>query len=162
MEKPRVLAATTTPYDREIPSNPLGDEALRVVLPNVVPGNYLEVDISFNLANFDIAAHELTFVAGVSFVEDPIFPADFQIIDNSVGGGVVAPGFACFRSLSLVKIPDGAVKATITVPYSTPLAIITIFGTDAFPGTPGSWLKASELAASLVSQPGTGTLAPIL
>jgi len=162
VEKPRTLPATAAPFDTEIPSDPSGTVPLQVVLPTVTPGNFLEVDINLNVRNGDTAQHEFSFGAAVSFVAAPVFPSDFLMIVNSVAGGEMAPGFQTYRSLSSVEIPVGAIKATIVVPYDNAnLALIAIDGTDGFPSTPGSWLKASEIAGSSVTQKGTGTLVPI-
>ena len=160
-EKSRTLDPTVAPFDTEIPMD-IGAAPLRVVFSSVTPGNFLEVDINLNPNNTDAIAHEFSFVAAVSFAAAPVFPADFQIISNSVAGGSMAPGFQTYRSLSSVEIPVGATKATIAVPYNNAnLAFITIYGTDSFAFTPGSWLKASEVAGSSVTQPGSGTLLPI-
>ena len=164
VEKPRTLPATAAPFDTEIPSDPSGTVPLRVVLPSVTPGNFLEVDVSLNVQNPDApnAQHEFSFAAAVSFVAAPVFPADFQMIVNSIAGGQMAPGFQTYRSLSSVEIPVGATKATIAVPYDNAnLLLILIYGTAGFSSTPGSWLKASEIAGSSVTQKGTGALAPI-
>jgi hypothetical protein len=163
IEKSRTLPATAVPFDTEIPSDPSGTVPLRVVLPIVTPGNFLEVDVSLNVQNPDApnANHEFSFGVAVSFVAAPVFPTDFLMIVNSVAGGSMAPGFQTYRSLSSVEIPVGATKATIAVPYNNAnLALITIYGTDGFPSVPGSWLKASEIAGASVTQQGTGTLAP--
>jgi hypothetical protein len=161
VEKTRTLPATVGPFDTEIPSNPSGTVPLRVVLPVVTPGNFLEVDVSLNVQNPDVpnANHEFSFGVAVSFVAAPVFPADFLMIVNSVAGGDMAPGFQTYRSLSSVRIPVGATKATIAVPYNNAnLPLIVINGSDGFTSVPGSWLKASEIAGASVTQAGTGTL----
>jgi hypothetical protein len=134
---------------------------LQVLLPGVVPGNVLEVDYSLYILNQNLGGEPIFFATVVSFVDSPVFPADYAIVSSATAGmsppAVGSPYL--YRSLSAVVIPPGAVNATVRVAYNdAALGAFLVYGADGV--ITASTLKASELSAGVVSQPGESTLIP--
>jgi len=162
--KSQPLAASNgfvTPVPRSATPTPL-----QVQLPNVTPGNSLEIDFSGEMLNQGEGGEPISFIAVVSFDGNTVFaPASsFFAVNNSQSGGNAQNGnlveVRCFAS---VVIPDGATIATVQILYDDLGAgVYSIFGTDTAlaPGTPSITLKASEIAAASVSQPGPSSLIP--
>jgi hypothetical protein len=158
--KTQTLQAVVGPFltvPRDADLNPL-----QVQLPNVTPGNILEVDFSGNLVNGGDGSSNIAFIAVVSFDGSTVFPTNFFGINNSqIGDFVDAGGVAKFRSLTAVVIPDGATTATVQIIYNDAgFGGFGISGTDAglATGFPGFTLKASEISAASVPQPGPSNL----
>jgi len=152
---------TGTPFLATIPKN-IALDPLQVVLPGVVPGNVLEVDINVYVRNDNAGAAPFAVAAAVSFVDAPVFPADFALINNSIASVVAEISTSTiYRSLTAVVIPPGATKATVRVAFDDgDLGNFSVDGSDSFPSTPGSQLKASEIAQDTVTQAVPFTLVP--
>jgi len=152
-------AGPTTTIPRDVALAPL-----QVQLPGVVPGNVLEVDFNLNLPNGGDDPVQVAVFGVVSFDGTTVLaPASsFFFIDNSQTGNTVDPGrVGNLRSLTAVIIPASATIATVQLFYITDTDGLSVAGTDApFVGFPGSTLKASEIAALSVPQPGPSTLIP--
>jgi hypothetical protein len=156
------ILPVAVPFTATIPRNPALDP-LQVVLPDVTPGNILEVDFNLNLLDGTINPANFAALAIVSFKDAPVFPTDFFVIDNS-GAFMEFQGneFQLMRSLVSVVIPDGATKATVQIAYNDQnTGAFIISGTDAPGILPGSTLKASEYDALSVPQPGPSVLLPL-
>ena len=137
---------------------------LQVQLPNVTPGNVLEVDFSGMFGNQGNASSDLAFIVAVSFDGSTSYPTNFFGVNNSQSGDFVAPaGAGHARCFAAITIPDGATTATVQVIYNDfATGGFFIFGTDTALSsqTPSVTLKASEIAAVSVPQPGPSTLIP--
>jgi hypothetical protein len=154
-------------YPRQLTGDPL-----RVTLPNVVPGNFLEVDFRACMEKSpDYYAEQWEYgsVAVVSFDGNPPEPGNtFAIQDSSTGHTDFAdsapPGsggdqpIINVTALAGVIIPDGAVAAIVQI----------LFESNAGFFVNGDWeeptfatLKVCEMAAASIYQPGPGTLIPI-
>jgi len=158
----QTLPAAVTPFSVTVPRNATPDP-LQVVLPDVTPGNVLEIDFDLNLLNGGEGAAAFNAMAVVSFKDAPVFPGDFFAINNSQASlQPLAGQEAIWRSLSAVVIPVDAKKATVRVAYDdNDTGGFQIGGTDAFPQSPGSTLKASEIDSLSVPQPGPSALVPV-
>lgn len=150
-----------TPIPRDATPLPL-----QVQLPNVVPGNSLEIDCSGAVQNIGEGGEPIAFIAVVSFDGNTVFaPASsFFGVNNSQSGGSAQNGeLVEFRCFAAVVIPDGATIATVQILYDDEAnGAYAIFGTDTAlsPGTPSITLKVSEISAASVSQPGPSNLIP--
>lgn len=149
-----------------VPRNEAGDP-LRVVLPNVTPGNFLEIDFRMQFTSEDIyyyAELEIDFVAIVSFDgSDPVIgPPSFLLFNSSAG--VVAdplddPGSRrrnC-NSIAVGEIPEGATVATVEILYQGgPVEFdIEVDDEPELQESAGT-LKVTELNADVMTQPGPG------
>jgi hypothetical protein len=159
-EKSQPLGTTST-FLATIPKNAALDP-LQVVLPGVVPGNVLEVDLSVYIRNQNAGVELFSVAAAVSFVDAPVFPADFALINSSVANVFAAINTATiYRSLTAVAIPPGATKATVRVAYDDgTIGNFFVDGSDGFPSVSGSTLTASEIAQDTITQPIPFTLVP--
>jgi len=145
---------------------------LRVTLPNVVPGNFLEVDFRACMEksqDYYAEQWEYASVAIVTFDGNPPEPGNtFAIQDSSTGHTDFAdsapPGsggeqpIINVTALAGVIIPAGAVTVIVQI----------LFESNAGFFVNGDWesatfatLKCCEMAAASIYQPGPGTLIPI-
>lgn len=148
----------------------VGSTPLRVVLPNVKPGHFLEVDWRLNLLGGGGGAYpnEISFAASaiVTFDGSTTFPGTFQFINDSQGsssfGNFTTPDqeFESISALALVLIPAGATIATVELFYASD-GFVGVDGTAKTPSGLSATLKATELSANVVSQPGPGNLSPV-
>jgi hypothetical protein len=147
----------------KFPRNLAGDP-VKVILPNVIPGNALEVDWRANLVSQEGGAYAVTFgfamVALVSFDgSEPTSPSltSFFIVDSwgiSAFDNTNAEDSQSISGLAAVLIPDGAVTATVELLYISTGDVIV--ATEEASLT----LKVSEIGIESVSQIGPGSLAP--
>jgi len=161
---------------------------LKVVLSDVTPGNFLEVDFRASLeAAVDVSyPTEFTFkaIAVVSFNGSaPSVPSatTFYIINswttslfNDVVGSTTIGDRESMSSLSLVKIPDGATIATIEILYVSDGDVNVGGAVGSAQNGLGATLKVWELAgdtdvdaatgvsSGVVSQAGPGNLVSTL
>lgn len=147
---------------------------LRVIIPNVTPGNFLEVDfracMEKDVAYYETQA-EFQSVVAVRFDGAPPAlppsPVTFAIQDASTGhrdlgaptsqSQVEQPIFNV-TTLAGVIIPDGAVAAIVQVLFDAETG--SIVDPD-FDEATFATLKACELAAGAIYQPGPGILIPL-
>lgn len=146
------------------PRNVAGDP-LAVELPDVEPGNFLEVDIRFNLQAAIDDAYPTTF--GWSFVAVVTFDGATPVIGNAntffiidswglsefANPDVDTADAQSMSSLAAVEIPDGATTAIVQVLYISDGDVL-VAPEDALSAT----LKVSEMGVGLVSQAGPGNL----
>jgi len=154
------------------PRNFAGDP-LRVILPQVTPGNTLEVDWRANLeAGIDVA-YSTDFlweaIAVVSFNGvAPVVPSALSFfVVNSWGSSQFVnptaqiPDVQSITGLAAIPIPDGATDAIIQLLYISPGAVI-VGGTLNKQDITGlsATLKATEISENVVSQAGPGLISP--
>lgn len=157
-----VIPSTST-IPRDAALNPL-----RVVLPGVKPGNFLEVDLNLGVmlqgdGNLNTGG-SVSIQAVVSFDGSTVLPGTFAFINNSSSFVESDDNeTTTARALAMVPIPDGATDATVEVTYFSEFDI-TIVGTDAAAFEPegGATLKVTEYNAAFVSQAGPGSLVPLV
>ena len=145
---------------------------LRVILPNVTPGNFLEVDFRGCMEKEEAYYAQQAEFQSIVVVRFDGAPPDlppssdtFAIQDASTGHRDISetqqadpqPIFNV-TTLAGVIIPDGAVAAIVQV----------LFEADGAFAIDGDWeeatfatLKACEIAAGAIYQPGPGTLIPL-
>jgi hypothetical protein len=139
-------------------------EPLQVQLPDVTPGNFLEVDFRVTFQNTDEAATIAGVTAVVSFNGSTTLAAAsgwFGINNCQVFFDDIPAGDTMSRdALACVEIPAGATTATVQLLFATDNTGLQVFGIDEAlaPGTPGCTLKATEINADVVSQPGPSVL----
>jgi hypothetical protein len=158
---PATVLPSVTTVPRDATLNPL-----RVVLPKVKAGNYLEVDLTIAFAMEGPEGTGGTFVAMVvvSFDGSTAIPGTFALIDNAAGVAISSiPLNTTLRGNAMVLIPDGATDATVEVTYFLDNTV-TIVGNDvaAFEPEGSTTLKATEYNAVFVTQPGPGSLVPLV
>lgn len=155
------------------PRNADGDP-LKVTLPDVRPGNFLEVDIRLNLAGAigdGSYPTDFTFtaLAVVTFDgTDPAVPSTstFFVLDSWTGshfrdttGEGITPDKQSMSSLCAVEIPDGATEAIVEVMYLSDGVLQVNSGTDLETNTGlGATLKVCEKGVNAVTQTGPGNL----
>lgn len=152
-------------FPRDVNGTPL-----RVVLPGVKPGRFLEVDYRLNLLGSGGGdyANEILFAASaiVTFDGSTAFPGTFQFINNSQSsstfGNSTAPDeeFESMSALAVVQIPAGATIATVELLYLS-TGFVAVDGATKNASGLSATLKATELSANIVSQPGPGNLSPV-
>lgn len=150
-------------YPRDLAGNPL-----KVVLPDVTPGNVLEVDWSSTLINLlDVSYVTSGLFYALAFVtfdgSEPTIPSatTFGVVNSYAGSEFNNPDVSTsdvqsMRGLAAIRIPAGATIATVELFYVSDLDVEvtgTIQGTP--PSSAGS-LKVTELATQIVSQLGPG------
>lgn len=150
----------------------LSGAPLRVTLPNVSPGNFLEVDFRSCMEK-DSAYYsdqaEFTSVAVVRFdgapPDPPPSPDTFAIVDGSTGHRDIAETEAAdpqpvfnVTNLSGVVIPPGATTAIVQILFEATSGFIIEPSPEE--GTFAT-LKVCEMAAGAIYQPGPGTLIPL-
>lgn len=133
---------------------------LQVLLPGVVPGNFLEIDYQVALQNEGGIPGSIYIFPVVNFAGSLVLaPASgwFVVNNGQASSGLVeaSPGRSVpLRGLISVEIPPGATDAVVQLFYSNDIPDFTIGGTvPLIGGSPGSTLKVTELEASVVSQP---------
>lgn len=155
------------------PRNVAGDP-IKVILPGVTPGNFLEVDWRLNLnAALDVS-YPTTFdfqaIAMVTFDgTDPTVPSanTFFIVDSWGSSLFVDPDGATadnqsISGLAAVLIPDGATDATVELLYITTGDTVVGGTTTKQRDVNGlsATLKATEIHQDIMSQGGPGNLSP--
>lgn len=156
------------------PRNQVGDP-VRVVLPSVRPGNFLEVDMRFTLqaATGDQSYPTNLFFNAIAVVtfdgSDPTVPSatTFFIMDSwtgsffndLLGGEAPVADKRSMSSLCAVEIPDGATDATVEIIFLSDGVLIVNGGNVNTVGL-GVTLKATEKGVNAVTQPGPGSLVP--
>lgn len=160
-------------FPRDITGDPL-----QVTLPNVVPGNFLEVDFRACMEksqDYYAEQWEYASVAIVSFDGNPPEPGNaFAIQDSSTGHTDFAdsapPGSGGDQPIINVTALAGFVIPDEAVLGFPPVAAIVhiLFESNAGFFVSGDWedatfatLKVCEMAAASIYQPGPGTLIPI-
>lgn len=144
---------------RDLDGNPL-----QVILPNVTPGNFLEIEYRFLLPNFGEGDLSVVFRPVVSFdgVEPAVFPTNFFYANNGNSGGesvLASDTILVCTQIVLVEIPPGAVTAIVQVFYEASDSGLQINGTDLSGSDQSSGtLKATEIDAAIVAQAGPSTL----
>jgi hypothetical protein len=142
-----------------IPRSDAPPAPLQVQLPNVTPGNILEVD--FNIGFAMLAPVTLTLFPVVSFDGSVVVGPGWFVINNGMEVGKIGPGeVSSVRGLVPVVIPEGATTATVQLFYLTDEETVLIGGFDSLGFIPGCVLRVSEYAASAVSQSGAAPLVP--
>jgi hypothetical protein len=157
--------------DAIVPRNAAGDP-LRVELPSVTPGNYLEVDYRLNFQNvleyYYTDPFEVQFAALITFdgtepALDPLGPTTLLIVNS--GSSIKLPplgqdvGFgANANGLAGVIIPADATSAIVELLYGGgPLRFeIEDDPEEVEPGENSGTLKVSEIGQGSVTQPGPG------
>jgi hypothetical protein len=149
---------------------------LKVVLADVTPGDFLEIDFRANLeaAVDESYAAEFTFkaIAVVTFDGSaPSVPSatTFFVVDSwttslfqDVVGSTTIGDRQSMSSLALVKIPDGATTATVQVLYISD-GDVNVGGAVAFQQNGlGATLKVTEFAGDQSSNAATGVGAGII
>jgi hypothetical protein len=162
-----VPPSLTAVFPRDVTGAPL-----RVTLPNVTPGNFLEVDFRACMEKeeaYYADQAEFNSIAVVRFdgapPDLPPTPGTFGIMDSSTGHrditnteeGEQQPVFNVTNLVGVI-IPPLAVTAIVQIFYEA---------TSAFDVDPAlneatfATLKVCELAAGAIYQPGPGTLVPL-
>ena len=143
-------------------------DPLSVHFPSVTPGNYLQISYQIGMsdpgAEGDGPPGAFAVVAVVSFDGSPLsgYPAGYEEVSFIAGGGwVELQGTDTATATGAVKIPLGAVSATVAIFYSSPINLGTI-GPNLALGLgvigPSAQLQAMEILASVVTQEPTTTL----
>lgn len=144
-------------------------DPLQVQLLGVTPGNILEVDCTASINNTDDTdTHPIATLIAVNFgaAPAPFGPAaGWFVVELSLATQLALPlfglGVVQLRNFAAVRIPAGAVNATVQIAYVIDVdTTLTIFGTDS--GGPMTTLKASELSSLTVQQVGPAFLFPII
>lgn len=165
--------ASVAKFPRDIAGNPL-----KVVLPDLTPGNTLEIDwrATLQAALDDTYATTFQFyaLAGVTFDgSEPTVPsATTFFVLNSYGGSEFADpvgeggniaDIQSMTGLAAIQIPVGATTATVELFYNSSGDVI-VQGTNLPPDLDVSGLaatlKVTELAVEITSQLGPGNLVP--
>jgi hypothetical protein len=151
-----------TVSDSVVPRD-LSGAPLQVVLPAVTPGNFLEVEYRFTFVFAGVGGSfaQLFFRPAVSFDGTTVFPVNFFFMNNGEGGTTIENdgSLRTVTQIVAVEIPVGATAATVQVFCDCSDLGIHMGGTDgANPEGSSGTLKATEISASIVSQPGPSTL----
>jgi hypothetical protein len=150
-----------------VPRNQAGDP-LRVVLEDVQPGNFLEVDYRMNFQNlsyyyedpFDVLFAVLVTFDGSDPAFDPATPQTLYLFNSNSTSSFPPVGqeftfSADANGLALAEIPEGATTATVQVLYNGGPFAIEVEPPDGeeveFSDNSGT-LKVTELSGSSVAQ----------
>ncbi len=155
-----------------VPRNEAGDP-LRVVLENVTPGNFLEVDWRMNFKNISYYYQdpfEVQFAVVVTFdgsnpdIDTP--SPETLLLFNSGATSAFPPTGEGFdftvdaNTVAMAEIPEGATTATVQLVYlGGPFALETE-DEEGEPSENSGTLKATEISASAVAQ-SVGTFVPV-
>jgi len=135
-------------------------DPLQVQLLGVTPGNVLEVDCTASINNTDeVNGHGIVTIAVVNFgaAPAPFGPGvGWFGIELSLATQLSLPlsgkGVAQLRNFAAVRIPAGAVNATVQIFYVIDIDnTLMIFGSDSSSGAMTT-LKVSELSSLTVQQ----------
>ena len=171
-----IVEALELPEDEAfVPRNQAGDP-LRVVLPDVIPGNTIEVDWRMNFSSnpyYYMDPFAVTFAALITFdgsdpAIDPPTPQTLLLFNS--GGSIRFPsagqpdifGANC-DGLASAPIPEGATSATVQLLYDGGPLSFEIENDEEEPGEisdNAGTLKVSEIGVSSVTQPGPGFVVP--
>jgi len=153
------------------PRDALGNP-MKVILPEVTPGNVLEVDwrLSVEMELDEYYPETLPIITAIGIVTfdgtDPSVTGTFFLINNCCASSALtdasgdeAASIWSLGTIAAVAIPDGATAATIELAYSSSVDFFVIgAGEKKEPLFLSAVLKASELNRAIVQQPGPGNL----
>lgn len=153
------------------PRDSLGNP-MKIVLPEVTPGNMLEVDwrLSVEADSDEYYPEASPFLTGVAIVTfdgtDPSVTGTFFILNNSSASiglddssGDELDAIWSVGTICAVPIPDGATIATVELGYFSTVDVVVIgAGEKKEPFFLSAVIKATELNRAIVQQPGPGNL----
>jgi hypothetical protein len=151
------------PRDAADPPNPL-----QVVLENLTPGNFLDLDWSFTSAYQDEGQNSMAIVPFVFFnnTDPPDPPDDWFIVNSAKDLKVIGDDdpLATMRGFAAFEIPPDVESVVVRLFFGQEVGesfLVTglDFEEDAVPAVPT--LKVCELAGSIVTQPGPTNLVPV-